>query len=223
MINFMYGTPAFIARLLPIFSLKSDFLMEQLMLLLEIIHDAGGFVFLAMTDNLSVNQKMFKLLKGKYHQHSLSVITHPLNNILLKYLSLFYDPTHMLKNIRNNWTTEKTQTLEFTDPDSGKIVFAKWSDLKQIYNEEVSKPIKRTKLDYQPLYPNNFEKQKVSLVLNVFNEKTAAALKQSKFNDTALFIEKIMRMWHILNVKSPCEGRNLEDPGRYPINSPDDE
>ena len=32
-----------------------------------------------------------------------------------------------------------------------------------------------------------------------------------------------MRMWHILNVKSPCEGRNLEDPDRYPINSPDDE
>ena len=48
----------------------------------------------------------------------------------------------MLKNIRNNWTTEKTQTLEFTDHDSGKIVFAKWSELKQIY-EEVSKPIKR--------------------------------------------------------------------------------
>ena len=86
MINFMYSTPAFIARLLPIFSLKSDVLMERLMLLLEIIHDAGGFVFLAMTDNLSVNQKMFKLLKGKYHQHSLSAITHPLNNILLKYL-----------------------------------------------------------------------------------------------------------------------------------------
>ena len=102
-------------------------------------------------------------------------------------------------------------------------MFAKWSDLKQIYTEEVNKPIKRTKLDYQPLYPNNFEKQKVSLVLNVFNDKTVAALKQSKFNDTALFIEKIMRMWHILNVKSPCEGRNLEDPGTYHINSPDDE
>ena len=88
------------------------------MLLLEIIHNAGGFVFLAMTDNLSVNQKIFKLLKGKYHQHSLSAITH----ILLKYLYLFYDPTHMLKNTRNNWTTEKTQILEFTDPDPGKIV-----------------------------------------------------------------------------------------------------
>ena len=50
-----------------------------------------------------------------------------------------------------------------------------------------------------------------------------AALKLSKFNDTALFIENIMRMWHILNVKSLCEGRNLEDPDRYPINSPDEE
>ena len=32
-----------------------------------------------------------------------------------------------------------------------------------------------------------------------------------------------MRMWHILNVKSPCEGRIQEDPDRYAINSPDDE
>ena len=48
-------------------------------------------------------------------------------------------------------------------------------------------------------------------------------MKQSKFNDTTLFIEKIMRMWHILNVKSHCEGRSLEDPGRHPINSPDDD
>ena len=57
----------------------------------------------------------------------------------------------MLKNVRNNWQTEKTQTLEFTDPDTGKIVEAKWNHLKSIYNEEVNHPIKRTKLDYQTL------------------------------------------------------------------------
>ena len=68
----------------------------------------------------------------------------------------------MFKNIRNNWTTEKTQTLEFTAPDSGREVRAKWNDLKQIYNEEVSHLIKRTKLDYKTLCPNNFEEQKVS-------------------------------------------------------------
>ena len=81
----------------------------------------------------------------------------------------------MLKNIRNNWSTEKTQTFEFRDPNSGEVVHAKWAHLKQI--EEVNHPVKRTNLDYRSIYPNNFEKQ-VSLAFNVFNEKTVAVLKQ---------------------------------------------
>ena len=149
MMNFMYNTPSFIARILPVTSLKSEFLMDQLMLLIEIIHEAGGAVFLVMTDNLSVNQKLFKLLREKYPINSLSSISHPLPNALFEFLRLFYDLPHMLKNVRNNWQTEKTQTLEFTDPDTGKIVEAKWTHLKSIYNEEVNHPIKRTKLDLQ--------------------------------------------------------------------------
>ena len=80
----------------------------------------------------------------------------------------------MLKNIRNNWTTEKTQTLEFKDPDSEMMIQAKWSDVKS-------------------MYPNNYEKQKVNLVLNVFNEKTIAALKCKHFYETALFVEKVLK------------------------------
>ena len=82
--------------------------------------------------------KIFKLLRMEYEQHSITAISHPRTNILLKFLHLFYDSCHMLKNIRNNWTTEKNQTLEFPDPISGKTVLAKWSDLKQIYYEEVN-------------------------------------------------------------------------------------
>ena len=107
-------------------------------------------------------------------------LPYPFANNFLKYLYQFYDPPHMLKNIRNNWTTEKTQTLEFKDPNSGEVVHAKWAHLKQIYNEEVNHLVKRTNLDYHSIYPNNFEKQKVSLVLNVFNEKTVTVLKQKK-------------------------------------------
>ena len=95
--------------------------------------------------------------------------------------------------------------------------------MKQIYNEDVSHLIKRTNLDYKTLYPNNFEKRKVSLVLNVFNEKTIAALMQKSLNDTALFVKNIMRTWNIPNVKSPDVGRRLNDPDRYPIETPDDQ
>ena len=113
--------------------------------------------------------------------------------------------------------------LEFKDPDSGKVVHARWSDLKSIYKEEMDNSVKRTKLDYQTLYPNNFEKDKVSLILNVFHEKTVTALKQKKLYDTAIFIEKVMKIWNILNVKSPWDGKNLNDPDRFPIKDPNDE
>ena len=188
MINFLFGIPSFIARLVPVTTLISEFLMEQLMMLLQTIQDAGGLVFLIMTNNLSVNQKLFNLLERIHTQKTVATIVHPVNNMYFKLMTLAFDPTHMLKNIRNNWVTEKTQQLEFKDPDSGIIVIAKWSDLKSIYKEQVDHLVKTTKLDYATLYPNDYEKQNVSLVLNVFNEKTVVALKMREGDGTAIFI-----------------------------------
>ena len=163
-------------------TLKSEFLMVQLMLLIQIIHGAGGFNFLVMTDNLSVNQKLFKLLQQKYHKESLSAICHPISNVHFNSINLCFDPTHMLKNIRDNWTIEKTQMLEFKDPDSEMVIQAKWSDVKSIYKDEVENSIKTTKLDYATLHPNNYEKQKVNfLVLNVFNEKNNCCIEIQSF------------------------------------------
>ena len=37
-------------------------------------------------------------------------------SIIHLHLFLFYDPTHLFKNVRNNWLTEKTQSLDLHDP-----------------------------------------------------------------------------------------------------------
>ena len=66
MINPSMGAPAFVARLLPVFSLKTEFLTNQITIVMNVIHEVGGYVFLIMTDNLSVNQKMFKV----YHKEN---------------------------------------------------------------------------------------------------------------------------------------------------------
>ena len=223
MINFLYKIPAFIARLIPVTSLKAELLEKQLILLIQIIHNAGGYVFLTMTDNLSVNQKLFKILVNLYHSNSIGTVYHPVNNSYFNVMYLCYDPVHLIKNIRNNWISEKTQTLAFKDPDSDRVVIAKWSDLKAIYKDECDNFIKTIKLDYASLYPNNFEKQKVSLALNIFNEKTVGALKLKGYNDTAFFIEKILKMWNIINVKGPDEGRRLNNSDKYPIETCDDD
>ena len=61
MINPSLVASAFVGRLLPVFSLKAEFLYDPVTKMINVIHEAGGFVYLVMSDNLSVNQKLFKM------------------------------------------------------------------------------------------------------------------------------------------------------------------
>ena len=125
-----------------------------------------------MNDNLRANQKMFSIFHKTYKPRSLFSIAHPIPNDTIDELFLLYDPTHLLKNIRNNWCREKLQKLKYTDPKTKEVSIACWKDLIQLYNCECESIVKQTQLDFPSLYPTNFEKQKVSLALRVFNEKT---------------------------------------------------
>ena len=108
-------------------------------------------------------------------------VPHPMKNGSKLYL--IYDPAHLLKNIRNNWVTEKSQTLKFFHFESSTYISAKWKD---IYKEELGM-LKSTKLNRQSLWPNNFEKQKVQ---NVFDEKVVAHLEQKDCPETTCFLKK---------------------------------
>ena len=52
MVSPLMGAPAFVARLIPLYSISADLLFGQIVRLIEIIHDCSGFVFLVMSDNL---------------------------------------------------------------------------------------------------------------------------------------------------------------------------
>ena len=173
-----------------------------------------------MCGNLSVNQKVFKLFHQNFETLSIASIIHPIPNERFEALFTLYDPVHLLKNIRNNWLTEKTQILNFVNPSTNKEVSAKWKDLIKIYESQEGSP--QTKLNFQTLYPNNFEKQKVSLACNVFHEKTTTALRMQNMDGTADFIENVTRMWHIINIRSTSTGIRLRDEDRQPISKPND-
>ena len=222
MINFLRGTPAFVARLIPVVNLKHAFLVDLLLTLVEIIHQAGGYVFGVVTDNLSVNQKAFKSLRETYTPNSICSVNHPIDNEYFSSFYTLYDTTHLMKNIRNNWITEKIQTLEFLDPITNNTIVAKWKDVIDIYKIEEHNMARKITLNYPSLYPNNFEKQKVQLVINVFNEKTVACLEQHGRKETAQFVALITRMWNILNIKTKDAGRNLNDDDRMPFYYTDD-
>jgi len=93
----------------------------------------------------------------------------------------------------------------------------KWSDVVCVYEKEVNHIVKRTTLTQNAVYPNNVAKQNVSLVLQVFNDKTVSALQQDGHLQTAEFIAMIIKLWNILNVKTPTAHIRLNDPDRSPF------
>ena len=105
--------------------------------------------------------------------------------------------------------------MEYTKEE--KKFTVKWQDLTDLYRREANKIVKSTKLNYATLYPDNFEKQKVSLAMNIFNEKIVAALKYYGYKDTANFAEDVTNSWNCLNVKSTKKGIYLNDPNRKPF------
>ena len=66
MITPMMGVPAFVCRLIPVYSLKHDLIVQQTLKVIELTHASGGFAFLLMSDNLRSNQACFKVYKEKF-------------------------------------------------------------------------------------------------------------------------------------------------------------
>ena len=223
MVNPSFGAPAFVARMIPVHNLTAEFLYNKVIQLINSIHGADGYVFTLMSDNLRVNQKCFKFFHQNFTSFNIFSVAHPVPNDKFLALFIFYNPTHLFKNIRNNWVTEKTQTLNFCCPDTGINVSPKWKDLITIYKttSDEGGPY-NTKLDYQTLFPNNFEKQKVHLVVNLFNDKTCVALSQREMKDTHIFVKNVTKLWIIMNIKSFDAGYNLNDRRRDAIRDPND-
>ena len=82
MLNPFFGAPAFIGRLIPVHKLCSEFLYEQLVQLLHCIHNNGGLVYAMMSDNLRVNQKVFKSFHQNFTSLNIYSVTHPIPSLV---------------------------------------------------------------------------------------------------------------------------------------------
>ena len=220
MINPSIGVPAFVARLPPVFSLKTEFLTNQIYIVMNVIHEVGNYVFLMITANLSVNQKMFKVCHKENPSTAICSIRHPIHNPIFDTLFTLYDMPQCFKNIR---------TLEIT----GLLSHLRhWSLLNQLFKKYTKRNgktsckftmMKEAKLSHAALYPTNFEKQKVQLACDIFNEKTVAALEKRNLVDTAIFVKMVTTMWNMINIKSPHAGYRTDDPDRNPFCDKSDE
>nr|XP_047136892.1 uncharacterized protein LOC124813634 [Hydra vulgaris] len=177
------GGPKYLCRMLPVFELNADFLFEQANHLIGCIHKSDGELIAIICDNNRINQSFYSKFTSREPWKTES-------NIFL-----LYDFAHLIKSVRNNWLTEKTQTLKFED--DGELKSALWSDLKHLHETEKRSLVKLSKLNDVTVAPKPIERQKVSTCLPIFCEETFAALKScsniGKSDSTIRFIEIILK------------------------------
>ena len=88
---------------------------------------------------------------------------------------LLFNYVHLLKNIPNNWITEKIQEPSFEL--NCEQMAAKWSDIQKLHQLEINSLVKMSKLSEVVVRPKPIERQKLSAVLQVFCEETINGLK----------------------------------------------
>lgn len=222
MIKCQFGGPSFLFKMVPVRGMTADFLYDQVDATLKIIENANGRPISIIADGNRTNQKFFKMFE-----------TIPLKPWLTTGgLFLLFDFVHLLKNIRNNWLTESTGELNFEHEDHQFT--AKWSHLLQLYNLELQETEKDkgirglSSLTEVAVRPKPVERQSVSTCLRIFSDATLHALKAhpgldtQEVEGTITFVQKINKMWKILNVRSRNKDVRKNDPDSAEVKSTDD-
>lgn len=220
MISSPFGKFKEIVRLLPVSGLSGEFLKTMTIEIINFVQQCNFTVISVITDNNRINQNMYKLLSNS------NTMPNPADPS--KSIFLTYDSVHVFKNINNNWLNRKDNLKTFIYPDFtdlNKTKRACFEHLRMFHRNEQLSIIKRAhKLSNKTLYPNNFERQNVTLADNIFHESTIVALTlEEEYKDTADFLQIIRHWWDIVNTKSTIKGKIKLNKWSGPISSIDDE
>lgn len=222
MVKCLFGGPTFLFKMTPVKGMTADFLFQQVTDTIDLIKSAGGNVKVNVYDGNRTNQSVFKTFDTVEGKPWLTTDG----------MYLLYDYVHLLKNIRNNWLTEPSGELEYRH--EGKTYTAKWEHLLKLHELEQRNAANdsgvrgMSKLNKVAVEPKPIERQNVSTCLRVFCDETSAALRvhpemdAEEVEGTALFIDKVVKMWKILNVRSRNKNIRRNDPLVAEIESPDD-
>lgn len=196
----LHRGPSIMISVIPVHRLTAEFQFETVKKAAALIENCGGFVIGSITDNHKINQRYNTLFNRRNNYSAF----HPLDS--KRHWYLLYDTVHLLKCIRNNWISEKSQMLSFDG-----VVVGNFADVKSLYKSESGSILKCTPLTRSSVYPNRLELQNVQLALRVFNEKVISALRKNGFESTAAFIRQVLDWWHVVNVSSKGEDMRFHD------------
>ena len=83
-----------------------------------------------------------------------------------------------------------------------EVIFeGNWNDIIRLCDAEKNCALRRKNLSYTAVYPSSIDRQKVALMVQVFNEKTVAALRLDGATLTADFRGLKVKCWSIINIK----------------------
>ena len=202
----------------PIKHLRAETQKECYDKVMTLLHEIGFNVIAISVDNAPANRKFFKdfLCEGSLKE---SVD----NDFTGGKIFLIFDPTHIIKNIYNNFLSKRLLELPCVPPLVPNQVRASFGDIDSVYSKECQKPLKIAhRLSETVLHPKAIEKVNVKLALSVFHESTVNALRHFRFHDTASFVELFLKFWSVINVSSSTIGKRKRDYVRDPVKSTED-
>jgi len=202
-----------VISMIPISKISADLIKNHFWNSVEQLTKAGLNVVAVTADNHACNRRAFlELLGGQW----VPSLTNPFNN---QPIFVLFDAVHNIKNIYNNMVNKK----EIQYFHEGSLKTFKQSHLQYLVNSEKGRPLKLApQLKERYLYPNNLDRLSTKPALAVINEKTCAALEfystnEVETSETVTLINMFLRVWKILNVKTPVAGKMKKDKFKDPI------
>ena len=206
--------------MIPISRITSAIILKHFWIAVQELSEIGFHVVSSTADNHSANRKAFlELLGGNWG----SSIPNPYDNNLP--IFLIFDPTHNVKNFYNNLVNKKW----FDYPtDDGDITTCSLQYIENLIESEERHVLKLVPhLLKRHINPNNLDRLSTRPALSVINTKTVAALDfyridHPEWAGTSYMLEKVVKVWNIMNVKTPVAGKMKRNVFMDPIRHEND-
>ena len=178
-------------------------------------------ITVTMTDGHKSNVRLFKeKLCGGFIK---MWIPNPLSQGNRIYMH--FDPTHLFKNIYNNFRNKENFICpSMVNKEETDVTLASFAHIRELFGIEKGKrPKMAHKLSEKVINPFSVEKTNVRLADACFHESTIKALEYfgdhgyPHFSPTAEILQVIRNWWNIMNVKSRYIGINKRDRKREEI------
>ena len=205
----------YMIKSLPEVQIKGEWLKEEIIKAIELLHSIGFKVRCVVADNHSTNVSAFSkiLTTNGCDKDDLAVILNDGSKVYL-----FYDSVHLMKNIRNNLLNNKRfifpafKFSEFVDDISCEAGEISWKLFHDVYekDQDLQSNLKKApKISARVLHPGN-NKQSVPLALSIFHETTSAAIISyfPECKAAADFLKVFDKWWNISNSRTRYNTNN---------------